>query len=179
MTNDAVRNRLMKLLALARQGVGGERENAQSALNKLLTKHGLSLEDLDDEGVRPKRYFFRYRDDHERALLVQCVAVAVPNWDRVSLRRNRRKEFGVDLTPGQYLEVDILFNAHRAAFDRHMKKHIRLASSAYMNANHLVRETSNPPASPTDLSGADMEAVLAMMRGAERVTVRKRLASGC
>lgn len=38
-----IKAKLRKLLELARQGVGGEKDNAQSILGKMLTKHGLTL----------------------------------------------------------------------------------------------------------------------------------------
>lgn len=42
---------LKKLKALAEQGVGGEKSNAEAMLAKTLKKHGMTLEDLEGEKV--------------------------------------------------------------------------------------------------------------------------------
>lgn len=42
---------LKKLKALADNGVGGERENAQAMLDKLLAKYDISAETLSDDEV--------------------------------------------------------------------------------------------------------------------------------
>ncbi|HEY0108028.1 MAG TPA: hypothetical protein VGB67_00285 [Fibrella sp.] len=44
-----VRELAEKLLALAKQGVGGEKENAEAALNRHLQKHGLTIADIEGE----------------------------------------------------------------------------------------------------------------------------------
>ena len=42
------KERLKKLYALALRGVGGEKEQAQAILDKLLKKYAMTLDDLDD-----------------------------------------------------------------------------------------------------------------------------------
>ena len=57
--DEKLKARLLKLQALAEQGVGGEAKNAKDILNRLLKKHKISLESLmDDE--KTKYYFFKY-----------------------------------------------------------------------------------------------------------------------
>lgn len=44
--------RLAGVKALAERGEGGERENAAALLEKMMVKHGITNEDLEDVGVR-------------------------------------------------------------------------------------------------------------------------------
>ena len=46
------KERLKKLYALALRGVGGEKEQAQAILDKLLKKYAMTLDDLDDEVIQ-------------------------------------------------------------------------------------------------------------------------------
>ncbi len=47
--NPKVRELAEKLLALAKQGVGGEKENAEAALLRHLKKHGLTIADIEGD----------------------------------------------------------------------------------------------------------------------------------
>lgn len=47
--DEKLKARLLKLQALAEQGVGGEAVSAKEILNKLLKKHKISLESLMDD----------------------------------------------------------------------------------------------------------------------------------
>ena len=54
--SEKVQAKLRKLQALAERGVGGEKETAKRMLEKLLARHGLTLDDLADER-RDTRWF--------------------------------------------------------------------------------------------------------------------------
>lgn len=43
----SLKERLLKLYALAQRGVGGEKENAEKILKQLLLENGMSIEDLE------------------------------------------------------------------------------------------------------------------------------------
>ena len=63
--DEKLKAKLLKLQALAEQGVGGEATNAKEILNKLLKKHKISLESLmDDE--KSKDYSFKYASKFEK-----------------------------------------------------------------------------------------------------------------
>ena len=64
---------LKKLLALSKQGVGGEKINAEALLNKLLKKHGLTIEDIDDE-EEIKQWDVHFNTDFERKLIYQVIS---------------------------------------------------------------------------------------------------------
>lgn len=53
---DNKKERLKKIYNLSLKGVGGEREQAQAILDKLLKKYELSLDDIDDEDTASYDY---------------------------------------------------------------------------------------------------------------------------
>ena len=63
--------RLERVKALAERGVGGEKENAEALLNRLMAKYGISEEDIEDTAERD--YFIRYYNFWERKLIVQIA----------------------------------------------------------------------------------------------------------
>lgn len=62
---------LRKLRALAEQGVGGEKLNAQKKLEEMLKKYNISDKELDEETV--ELYHFKVRGERERLLIAQIM----------------------------------------------------------------------------------------------------------
>lgn len=58
--------RLERVKALAERGVGGEKENAEALLKRLMEKYDISDEDIEDTSIRT--YFIRYQTQWERKL---------------------------------------------------------------------------------------------------------------
>lgn len=61
------KERLKKLYALALRGVGGEKEQAQAILDKLLKKYAMTLDDLDDEVIQ--EYDLEYHGKEQDRIL--------------------------------------------------------------------------------------------------------------
>ena len=72
--------RLERVKALAERGVGGEKENAEALLNRLMAKYGISEEDIEDTAERD--YFIRYLRLPTSILAAVTAAVrSAPNRD--------------------------------------------------------------------------------------------------
>lgn len=65
------KERLKKLYALALRGVGGEKEQAQAILDKLLKKYAMTLDDLDDEVIQ--EYDLEYHGKEQDRILMQTA----------------------------------------------------------------------------------------------------------
>jgi hypothetical protein len=115
---EAVLDRLRKIQALAQQGVGGERENAQRMLETALKRHGLTLADLG--GTETKDWYeFEYRGEWERKLLIQTASMVANMKEYRHAKRNRTKlEF--ELTLAERVELEITFDVLKAAFQEQM-----------------------------------------------------------
>ena len=75
--------RLERVKALAERGVGGEKENAEALLNRLMAKYGISEEDIDRRArlLHPVSQFLG-----EKAHRTDCLQAS---WQRSLLRYGR------------------------------------------------------------------------------------------
>jgi len=151
--------RMRKLLALAERGVGGEKENADRMLGKLLAKHGMTVEDLTGTSA-PKPRTFKARTAMESDLLVQILCMVL---DTRSIQMGaRRNERWVDLTDAQFAEVEVTYSVMRPALARHMGA----AFSAFCMANRLysTKPSDEPRKQRTPEEEAALEAAARLAR---------------
>lgn len=176
---DRIRARLQKLLALARRGEGGEAANAQSALDKLLAKHGITLADLDDEAAPMETRWFTTKTEYEKALLTNCIATVVGGERAMKSWVMKRKKglVGYDLTAGEHAQAALVFDIHLAAFRQFMEQQQKTATIAYIQKNRLFpSDAEDRPRGKSDLSLEDIEAIVAMMGRMRPTTVHKAIA---
>lgn len=166
--------RLEHVKALAERGVGGEKENAEALLNRLMVKHGISEEDIEDTVERD--YFIRYHNFWERKLIVQIAYKHLGSGHccgTVGTQSGRpHKKICVTCTPAQYIEIEADFEFYKAAWE----EELAIFYSAFISKNDIFP----PPelASPSDDDEIDLvrlEKVRAMMSGIDRRTRRKAL----
>jgi hypothetical protein len=159
--SERIKERLRKLLELARRGEGGEKETAEKFLRKLLAKHGLTVEDLGDE-VAPVAAAFYYLNEMERLLIVQVVCVAKQKTSsKFGYHKRRHKTKGwkmtAALTPGQKIEAELMLQYLMPA----LRKEAERLMVAFASANKLHVKTDEPR-EPSKLSLDDMAAIAAM-----------------
>ena len=168
--------RLERVKALAERGVGGEKENAEALLKRLMEKYGISDEDIEDTSTRT--YFIRYQTQWERKLLHQIAYMHLGSghsFGCVGTYTNRsRKKVGVECTPAQYIEIEADYEFFRTAMEEEMS----IFYTAFISKNNLFP----PPelASPDDDSDEEIDLVRAkkvsaFMMGIERRTRNKAL----
>jgi len=174
---EATIKRLQKVLALARQGVGGEKDNAERLLTKLLARHGLALGDLEDAAEVPQRYWFRPKSKYENALLDGIVASTVKDYNGKvwGLKGKGQRRRGYDLRKAEFAEISIAFDVHRAALEKKLHQAMLHTTIAYNQTNGL--HSGKPPSDdePSSLSDADIEAIMAIMRRMDPTPVFKSL----
>lgn len=163
-----VQAKLRKLMALAERGEGGEKDNAQRMLDNLLARHGLTLDDLNEE-CREIRWF-PIVTVYDRKLATQIMSkVCDTCTPGLYTSKSRPKKVGVEVTPAEAIEFELHFDTLRNALAAHFDE----AFSAFVQANRLF------PASPsgsrdTELSESDMR-VVAMASAIKPTSVRPRL----
>lgn len=112
--SDSKQELLRKLKALADGGVGGEKENAQRILRRLLDKYDISEAELDDEALT--EYTFRACGARERTLLIQ-VCFKVTNGARqvYSYKRGAgsRSEICCRCTKAEGIQIGFEFDFFR------------------------------------------------------------------
>ena len=170
--NERTLARMRKLLALARQGVGGEAENAERFLRKTLAAHGMTMDDLAaGEEVR-SRVTLTYSTDFERKLTIQVLAKVLNGIDgRPIYTRGRKKLYAVDLTPAEHAEVVMHIDILKPVLKRHMD----IAFNAFVQANRLYRERREDDCADGDMDDDEAARLLSMMAACERVDVHKAI----
>jgi uncharacterized DUF497 family protein len=165
--------RLRKLLALARGGVGGEAENAEQFLKTRLAKHGLTMADLEESDDPPRPVHIAYKNAMDKRLLLQVLGM-VKNVSTVAYWENPGRSIDVELTTAQAAEVSIYMDAHRAGLERHLEN----AYIAYVSGNNIFGanpEDDDENPEPNVRSQEDLAAIRAMLRGVKPITVRKAI----
>lgn len=71
--SEEVKSKLRKILALAESGIDGEREAAKNKLQALLLEHGLTLEDLADDGGEGIWVFHNISNKTEQGMTVLFI----------------------------------------------------------------------------------------------------------
>ena len=107
--------RLGHVVALAKHGVGGERENATRAVKRMCEKYGLDFEEVMSDDEKLDDYEFKYTDNK---LLVHAIIIAHGMVKRVPVYVHRyRKTLMVSTTKTKYIEclnaLEVLIPAYR------------------------------------------------------------------
>lgn len=163
-----VQDKLRKLQALAERGVGGEQVTAQRMLEKLLARHGLTVDDLADE--RREIRWFPAPTAFERRLAWQVLA-KVCNTDSPAAysSKSKRKQVGVEVTPSEAIEFELHYDALRKA----MAEHFDDAFVAFVQANRLF--SSLPGAEPEPLLSERDFRIMSMAAAVQPTAVNPRL----
>src|SRR5215831_2543879 len=143
---DSLRERLLKTLRLAQQGVGGERDNAEAILDKLLAKHGLTraaLEEMDAPVRTTVRYTVQVADRHVFGGLVRRL---FGNERAIWKYRGQSTKRAVDLSAAERVTFDLAWEVYRKAWHR-LREDVEVA---FMR-KHKLFDTSSPPRYVEDL----------------------------
>lgn len=101
---------LKKVRALAEHGVGGETENAEKLLARMMKKYGISEEELDEE--TRVRHDFTYHGGEEKKILRQVVYKVTGGYAYelvyTASGRKVRTQLGADCTPAEKVEIEYL-----------------------------------------------------------------------
>lgn len=114
--------RLNKIKALADRGVGGEKENAEALLSRLLKKYNVKEEDLILD--TPSEHEFRFWGQYGDRLFSQVVYSIVPNATvyHYKYKRNCHSRF-VTCTEAEAIEIKETFEFYRHHLDEGFKNY--------------------------------------------------------
>lgn len=134
---ESIITKARKVAELAEKGIDGEAESAKRRLSDIMSKYGLSLEDIGIEATRD--YDFSVRNSDEEILFRQIVKV-VCNSSQIrtgSYRRGKKHVRWATLTPYQFAEVSEMLSFHMRQFRKEMKAMKHTFLSAYANKHRL------------------------------------------
>lgn len=113
---ESIRLRLLKVLRLAQQGVGGEKENAEALLEKLLRKHSMTLADLEGGPDSPQIRIWLSAADAEERIVLSQLAIRLFGTKRKLWTQQGRYEVGMDVSAAEKAAIEIAWDVYRAAF---------------------------------------------------------------
>lgn len=155
---DSVRQRLLKVLRLAQQGVGGERENAEVLLAKLLKKHSLTMADLEASGSEAATTIWLAASDADERTILSQLALSLFGADRKLWSRAGSWNVGVEVTPSEQAALVVGWEVYRAAFAE--ARHALVLGFCLKHDLYASTGTSAPPM--TDEERARAQRAMAM-----------------
>lgn len=179
---------LNNLNELAKRGVGGEKENAEKLLERLLKKYNMTIEEIEAD-VPKTRYILRSENksnfDYEKILIDQLLYKIKP--DAVTrvftyrrIKRNRLTTI-VDLTDAEWLMFQYEFSVYKEA----LEKELGLFMSAFISKNHIypsAEQTKDLKDTATDISDKyskeELLRISMMSEGIKRAEVNKAIGDG-
>lgn len=171
--NNKLEEKLKKLLTLAERGIDGEKDNARELLEILLKKHGLTIEDIEQED----RYMFMfgYEGETQKQLLGQVISkvleLEAEDMDRIREKADQNA-LGAEMTRGQMVEVDFVFRVYREA----MQEELKLFLLAFVSRHGLVPKGDGAHSDGKVYDFLDLEKIRIIARLMKPVTIKKEIA---
>lgn len=174
---DKIKDRLLKLKALAENGYKGEALAARRALERMLHKYGLTIDDLCDTKAE-WRWIKVGSDKAIRTLLHQC------HFQITSSEKTTYKEYkgeiGFELTPSQYADLMSLFDFHKAQFKKERAKLLSNLTRAYVQKHEIWGLSDSDDGDEAlrerkPISWEEIKSIIALSEAMESVSYHKQL----
>lgn len=165
--DDTVRERLLKVLRLAQQGVGGEKANAEALLAKLLNKHGLTRDAIEtDFGAERHTIWLDGRDARERQILSQLMVRFVGRTRRLFTSPAVPRKIGCEASSSEAIAMKLAWEVYQPAW----RKALDDLVLAFVYKHDLFDPTpSDEPISADDKERAEHMRAIRLAEGLEAV----------
>lgn len=162
---------LKKLKELAEHGVGGEKDNAQRLLEKLMKKYGVEKEDLSDDTL--ENHDFRYHNEYEMKLLNQVMYKVATGRRRYHYKfgKGSRTTYGCTCTKAEALRIQIEYEFYLAL----LKEEQEMFFFAFIQ-KHRIFDTK--AVATTKLDEETERRMRAMMNGMQDKSLNPMLEEG-
>lgn len=139
METNRIKERLLKMYALATKGVDGERDAAQRFLDENLKKYGLTIEDLiKDTKDKEKIYWFKVKDRYQRKLLCQIYGAFIAKTQTYSSYGSGEKfDIGFKVTKKQYIELSLMFDFYQSQWKKEFEKQKEMMFMAFISKHKI------------------------------------------
>ena len=133
-----------KLKALANRGIDGEKINAETMLNALMKKHGITIEEI--EGEKIEDYYFQVKKEDIRLWhqIIAKVDDSISSYGEFP--KNVIKEFSLKgnhmlkCTTSQYVEIEAKLSFYKKLYEEELE----IFFIAFLSANDLLVKESDP-----------------------------------
>jgi hypothetical protein len=167
MSDQEIKEKLRKILALAKEGLGGEQANAQELFDALCAKHGIRLEELHPQ----KRLFtFGYVNKDEFKLVVQLCAV-ITDSPRPPISKGYGRFLCAQLSEADGFHMQFLYTIYR----RQLRKERKRLYSAFLVKHRLFPKSGEVHVADDEEEIEELNRIRAMTHGMDEVHPHKTL----
>ena len=132
MVTDKILKLARKLNTLAERGLGGEKENAQRQLERIMKQYGLSYDDINGTEIISQVF----KVGNYRKLFIQVV-VSISSDIKIFGYKGTKAKMILDCTAEQMIEVHSKFEFYKKAYQREFKNYENTFFSAFVQKNKL------------------------------------------
>ena len=179
METNRIKERLLKMYALATKGVDGERDAAQRLLDENLKKYGLTIEDLiKDTKDEVKIYWFKVKDRYQRKLLCQLYGAFIAKTQTyTSYGSGGKFDIGFKVTKNQYVELSLMFDFYQNQWKNELEKQKELMFTAFISKHKIaLKSVDASEMSLEELKKASR--ICDMMNDMDDVSFNKQIGTG-
>ncbi len=131
-----LKEKLLKLYELVKRGIDGEKVNAELMLNKLLKKHGLTIDNIDTEEL--KDFYYKYTTKIS-AKIIRQIIYRVTNRSRI-WTVSSYKEIGTEASDYEHIQILEEIDFHLENFNKEKQQFLNDFTQAYIQKHRLFGE---------------------------------------
>lgn len=131
MASNNISDTMKHLLELSKKGVGGEKENANKLLHKLMKKYNISEDDLEKEELH--KHDVRFKTRWQEQLIHQIVYMINPERNIYRYNGTKAKIAILELTDAEWIEYQYLYSIYKKSFEDELE----LFTSAFIQRNNI------------------------------------------
>ena len=169
-------NLAKKIYTLSKNGVGGEKSNAEKILNDFLEKHNISIEDLENEELGD--YFFNLeKNDYELwNQIVSKVNRTIKRYGKFPIKAIKSLGFQgnyfITCTAAEYVEIESMYIHYKKLY----KEELSVFFYAFCDANDLlVNANENDSQELSEKEEEELIRAMKMARSIKKESFRRQL----
>ena len=175
---EKLNDKLDKIVALAKDGVGGEKVNAQYMLRKFCDKYDLDYDEVLEKNDKEAVDFhnIKYKTKREMGIVIGIIAKILDYTEPVQYNPHT-KELRIECTQSQYLDLLYATDIYLTAYRKEYRKTMKDLPVAFQMKHELWADSAEGRA----LTEKEMEAHYRrknIASGMESVNIRKGITDG-
>lgn len=168
--------KIRKVQALADRGVDGEKENAARMVERLMTEHDITEEELRDDIMERRWFRYNSKDKFAPKLMSQVMYATVGSRDKWS--RGRKAMTGMECTAAEEIEIRARFEFYYKSYQEDLDAFFLafISKNDIFPTPELVEDDEDDePCERTVEEQARIDKASNMMRGMEKHDYHKQI----
>jgi len=164
--------KIKKIKELADNGLMGEAITAKQKLKEILTKYGLTIEDIEKSETKLRK--FKYKGIWLKRIALQTI-ISVCSRKIEFFTSSRYPGFVLaELTDLEYIDACQKYDFHKKLFDKEKRKAEKMFFQAYIH-KHKLFGIENEDSKSKELMKEEIAAILSIIENLDDVCYYKKL----